>query len=97
MEISYFKRDYEKGNFFFLFFVFFLHPVPPYGEIMKTKKGLELVTCLFELQNMFTKIHFLVRHFESGNWKEKEKKQNTEYLKNKKCFLEKIKTIFHNF
>ena len=62
---------------------------------MKNKKGLELVTCLFELQNMFAKIHFFVWPFESGNWKEKEKKQNTEYLMNERCLLEEIKTIFH--
>ena len=50
------------------------------GKVMKSKKGLELVTYLIELQNMFTKIHFLVRLFESGNWKEKEKKQKIKYL-----------------
>ena len=65
-------------------------------KIMKNKKDLGLVTCIFELQNMFTKIHFLVWPIESGNWKEKEKKQNTEYLDNKKCLLEEI-TIFLNF
>ena len=42
-------------------------------KIMKNEKGLKLATCLFELQNMFTKINFMVRPFESGNWKEKEK------------------------
>ena len=66
-------------------------------KIMKNKKGLELDTCLFELQNMFTKIHFSVRLFVSGNWKEKEKEQNIEYLKNEKCLLQEIKKIFHNF
>ena len=43
-------------------------------KIMKNKTVLELVICFFELQNMFTKIHFLVEPFESGNLKEKEKK-----------------------
>ena len=42
----------------------------------------------------FTKIHFLVWPFEFRNWKEKKNKQNIEYLKNKKWFLEEIKTIF---
>ena len=66
-------------------------------KIMKNKKGLELVTCIFELQNMFTKIYFFVWSNESGNWKEKEKnKKNTESLKNEKCLLEEI-TIFLNF
>ena len=37
------------------------------NKIMKNKKDLKLVTCLFELQNMLTKINFLVRLFESGN------------------------------
>ena len=63
------------------------------NKIMKNKKGLKLVTCIFELQNMFTKIHFLVWPNESGNWKEKGKKQNTEYLKDEKCLLEET-TIF---
>ena len=44
---------------------------------------------------MFTKINFLVWPFECGNWKEKEK--NIEYLKNEKCLLGEIKTVFHNF
>ena len=61
-------------------------------KIMKNEKGLELVTCIFELKNMFTKIDFLVWPIKSGNWKEKEKKQNTEYLN----ILEEI-TIFLNF
>ena len=43
-------------------------------KIMKNKKVRELVICFFKLQNMFTKFHFLVRPFKSGNWKEKEKK-----------------------
>ena len=65
---------------------------------MKSQKGLELVTSLSEMQNMFTKIYYLVRSFESGNWRENEKsRQNIEYLKNKKSFLEEIKTVFHNF
>ena len=65
---------------------------------MKSQKGLELVTSLSEMQNMFTKIYYLVVSFESGNWRENEKsRQNIEYLKNKKSFLEEIKTVFHNF
>ena len=65
---------------------------------MKSQKGLELVTSLSEMQNMFTKIYYLVGSFESGNWRENEKSwQNIEYLKNKKSFLEEIKTVFHNF
>ena len=66
-------------------------------KIIKNKNDLELVACFFELQNMFIKIQILVWPFESGNWKEKAKKQNTEYLTNKKCLLKEIKTIFHNF
>ena len=66
-------------------------------KILENKKGLKLVTYPFELQNMFTKVNFTVSPFESGNWREKGKKQNIEYLKNEKCLLEEIKTIFHNF
>ena len=47
-------------------------------EIMKNRKSLKLVTCLFELQNMFKKINFLVQPFESGKWKEKEKQQQQQ-------------------
>ena len=50
-------------------------------KIVKNKKSLELVINFFELQSIFRKVHFLVWSFESGNWKEKEKKQqNIEYL-----------------
>ena len=63
-------------------------------KIMKNK-SLKLVASLFELQNMFTKINFFVWPFKSGNWKEKEKKQNIGYLKNENCSLEEIKIIFH--
>ena len=35
-------------------------------KILK-KKCMKLVTSLFELQDMLTKIHFLVLPFESGN------------------------------
>ena len=42
---------------------------------MKNKKDLELVTCIFELQNMFTNIHFLDWPIDSGNWKEKEEEK----------------------
>ena len=72
-------------------------------KIMENKKGLELVTFLFELQNMFTKIHFLAWPFESGKpnletGKKREKThQNIKHLKNEKSFLEEIKTIFHSF
>ena len=58
-------------------------------KIMKNKESLELVTSLFQLQDMFTKITFLICLLESGNWKEKKRKrQNIEYLKNKKSFLD---------
>ena len=91
MEISYFKRDHEKGSL-----IFSLHPVPFYKQdYEKQIQSYELVTSLFELQDMFTKIDFLFWPLESWNWQEKEK--NIEYLKNEKCFLEEIKTFSHNF
>ena len=66
--ISYFKRDHEKGHFN-------ISPTPCaqslfMDKLMKNKRGLELVTSLFEFQSMFTKVHFLLWPFESGNWKE---------------------------
>ena len=61
---------------------------------MKNKESLELVTSLFQLQDMFTKITFLICLLESGNWKEKKRKrQNIEYLKNKKSFLDLLRTL----
>ena len=52
-----------------------LHPVPFYRQdYEKQVRSYELATSFSELQNMFTKIDFLVWPFESGNWKEKEKK-----------------------
>ena len=35
--------------------------------------------------------------FESGKWKEREKLQKTGDLKNKKSFLDEVKSIFHIF
>ena len=67
MELSYCKRDHGKDNF-----IFSLHPVPFFGQDYEKQKMPG--TCLFESQNMFRKIHFRVRPFDSGNWKEKEKK-----------------------
>ena len=81
----------KKVTWFFPF-----HQVHFMDKIMKNKKGLGLATCILELQNMFKKIYFLHWPIESGNWKEKEKKQNTEYLENEKCLLEEI-TSFLNF
>ena len=44
-----------------------LHPVTFYGQNFEKQKCLELVTSLFELQDMLIKIPFLVLPFESGN------------------------------
>ena len=65
-----------------------LHPVPFHGQDYEKQKKPQLVTCLFELKNMFTKINFLDKE---------KKKKNIKYLKNEKCLLEEIKAIFHNF
>ena len=53
---------------------FALCPVLFYGKDYEKQKKTQLVNCLFELKNIFTKINFLVRSPEFGNWKEKEKK-----------------------
>ena len=52
-----------------------LHPVSFFGQDYE-KKSLELVTNLFEFQNMFTKIPFLVWPIESGNCGKKRKKNS---------------------
>ena len=44
-----------------------LHPVTFYGENFEQQKCLELVTSLFELKDVLTKIPFLVLPFESGH------------------------------
>ena len=55
-------------------------------------------------ENLCKPIHDIINYsysicsFESGKCgKEKEKLQKTEYLKNKKSFLDEIKKIFHSF
>ena len=53
---------------------FALCPVLFYGKDYEKQKKTQLVTCLFKLKNIFTKINFLVRPLEFGNWKDKEKK-----------------------
>ena len=73
------------------------HPVSIYGQDNEKKKHGTSYQSLFELQNMFSKIPFLVWPFESGNCGKKRKnRQNIQYLKNEKNFLEEIKNIFHN-
>ena len=75
-----------------------MHPVPFYGQDYE-KEGLELVTSLFEFQNMLAKIQFLVLPFESGNRKVKKKMKRLIFQeqKDKKNFLEEIKNVVHNF
>ena len=68
-------------------------------KIMKNKKGLELVTSLSLICKKFLeKFLFWSDHLnleiverKGKNW------QNIQYPKNRKSFLEEIKTIFHNF
>ena len=55
-------RDHEKGNLIFSFAT-----SPFFGQDYEKRKSLEVVTSLFELQNMFSKIAFLVWPFEAGN------------------------------
>ena len=50
-------------------------------KIIKNKKDLELITSLFELQNMFEKVPSLVWPFESGNCgKKKKTKKKTLHM-----------------
>ena len=69
LEINYFKRGHEKVNLIFSF-----APSPfLWTRLCKTKNVWNYLP-VFELQNMFTKIHILVWPFESENWKKKRKK-----------------------
>ena len=60
LKISHFKRDHNKGNL-----MFSLHPVTFYGQNCENQKCVEVVASLFKLQDMLTKIYFLVLAFES--------------------------------
>ena len=65
-----------------LIYFFPLHPVPFCEQDYEKQKILELVTSLFELQNMITKIIFLVWPLESWKlWKEKEKSDKISFGK----------------
>ena len=70
LKIGCFKRDHEKGSLIFSF----APPAPFYRQNYGKQTGLELVTSLFELQNLLTKIPVLVWSFESGNCRKKRKK-----------------------
>ena len=59
------------------------------------KKNVKLVTSVFELQNMSTKIPFLVWPLTVE--RKGKKRQSIKFLKNKKSFLEETKIIFHDF
>ena len=67
-----------------------LHSVPIYGQDHeKQKRCGTSYQSLFELQNMFRQIQFLVWHFESEDCgKERKNQQNIQYLENEKSFLE---------
>ena len=64
------KETIENVNWFFP-----LHPVSIYRNSYVKQKTHELVSSLFDLQNMFIKFPFLVWSFESGNCGKKKKKQ----------------------
>ena len=92
LEISYFKRDHEKGNLIFSF-----APSPFYGQDYEKQKGRGTsYLSLWVAKHVYKNSFFALAHW---IWKleRKGKKQNIEYLKNEKCLLEEIKTIFHNF
>ena len=74
-ENKFFLKDTMKK----VTWLFPLHPLNFYGQNFEKQKFLELVTSLFDLQDMLTKIQFLVLPFESSNrGKRKEKRQKIE-------------------
>ena len=74
-ENKFFLKDTMKK----VTWLFPLHPLNFYEQNFEKQKFLELVTSLFDLQDMLTKIHFLVLPFESRNrGKRKEKRQKIE-------------------
>ena len=73
LEISYFKRDHEKGNLIFSF--------APSTFYEKQFTSYELVTSLFELQNMFTKIYFWSGHLNLETGKKGKNTMNSSRTK----------------
>ena len=59
-ENKFFLKDTMK----MVTWLFPLHPLNFYGQNFEKQKPLELVTSLFDFQDMLTKIHFLVLPFE---------------------------------
>ena len=82
------KEIMKKVTWFFL-----LHPVTFYGQNFEKQKCLELVISHFELQDMLTKIPFLVLPFESGNWNEKEKNNKRLNKWREKTFFKIFKML----
>ena len=87
-----FKRDHEKGNL--IFFFFFLHPVTFYGRNFERQKYLELVSSLFELQDILIKIPFLVLLFESGDCGKRRKKTTKDWINRGKKHFSKFLRCF---
>ena len=68
-------------------------------KIMKNKKGMERVTSLsLSCKTCLEKFLFWSDPLNLETVERKVKnRQNIQYLKNEKSFLEEAKTIFHNF
>ena len=69
------------------------------GKIMKNKKDMELVTSLsLSCKTCLEKLLFWSDPLNLETLERKGKnRQNIQCLKNRKSFLEEIKSIFHNF
>ena len=67
-----------------------LHSVPFYRQNYEKQKDLELVTSLFKLQNLLTKVPLLVWPFESGNCGKKRKKTTKHWISQEKSSVEEI-------
>ena len=83
------KRDHEKGNLIFSF----AHSHFLWAKLCKAKMP-ELVTSVFELQEMLTKIPFLVLPFESGNCRKRREKNTKDWIiRMKKTFFKIFKML----
>ena len=71
-----------------------LHLVTLYEQNFEKKKRLELVTSLFELQDMLTKIPFLVLPFESENCGQRREKTTTDWINRGKKHFSKFSKCF---
>ena len=82
----------KKVTWFFPF-----HPVPFYEQDYEKQKWFGTSYLSLWIGKHVYKNSFFGLAYWTWKLERNVKKQNTEYLKNEKCLLEELKTIFHYF